>query len=151
MNLKKQIKSELKTAMIKKDEVAKNVFKGLLSAFTNELVASGKTPRDVLSENEILKIIKKSIKQRKDSMEQFIQGGRNDLAINEKKELVILEKYLPKMMSELEILKIATKEKEVLQITDQSKIGILVGAVMKETSGQADGYLVKKIVSSLFN
>ena len=150
MNLKKQIKTELMSAMKEKNEIAKNVLKGLLSAFTNELVASGRTPRDELSNDEILKVIKRAVKQRKDSIAQFEKGGRNDLAEGEKQELKILEKYLPEMMSEEEILKIAQQKKEEMQVEDKSKMGILVGAVMKETAGQADGSIVSKIVTSLF-
>ena len=149
--LKDTIKEDLKTAMREHNDIAKNTLKGALSAFTNELVAMGKTPRDELSADEELKVLKRMEKQRKDSISKFTEGGREDLAGNEISELKVLEKYLPKMMSNEDILKIATAKKDELEITDISKMGILVGAVMRETAGQADGTDVKNAVTSLFN
>ncbi len=149
--LKDTIKEDLKTAMREHNDIAKNTLKGALSAFTNELVAMGKTPRDELSADEELKVLKRMEKQRKDSISKFTEGGREDLAENEISELKVLEKYLPKMMSNEDILKIATAKKDELEITDISKMGILVGAVMRETAGQADGTDVKNAVTSLFN
>jgi uncharacterized protein YqeY len=149
--MKDQIKEDLKEAMREHNETAKNTLKGALSAFTNELVAMGKTPRDELSKEESLKVIKRMEKQRKDSIEKFNLGGRSDLAESEIAELKVLEKYLPKMMSNESILEIAKSKKSELGIDDISKMGILVGAVMKETAGQADGSEVKKAVESLFD
>ena len=150
MNLKEIIKEDLKDAMRAHDDTAKNTLKGLLSAFTNELVASGKTPRDELSEENILKVLKRMEKQRKDAITKFNAGGREDLVKSEKEELKILEKYLPKKMELEKILEIAKNKKEEMGIEDKTKMGILVGAVMKECSGQADGIDVKNAVESLF-
>jgi len=149
--LKDKIKEDLKIAMKEHNDIAKNTLKGALSAFTNELVAMGKTPRDKLSEDEEIKVLKRMEKQRKDSIEKFTAGGRADLAENETAELKVLKKYLPKMMPKEEILKIAEAKKAELGINDSAKMGMLVGAVMKETAGQADGADVKEVVTSLFN
>lgn len=148
--LKDTLKEDLKTAMREHNDTAKNTLKGALSAFTNELVAMGKTPRDELTAEEELKVLKRMEKQRKDSIAKFTEGGRGDLAETEITELKVLEKYLPQMMSSEDILKIAEAKKIELGIDDISKMGILVGAVMKETAGQADGSEVKNIVTSLF-
>jgi uncharacterized protein YqeY len=150
MNLKEKIKEDLKDAMRAHNETAKNTLKGLLSAFTNELVANGKTPRDELSEDEILKVLKRMEKQRKDAISKFNEGGREDLVESEMAELKVLEKYLPKKMEMEKILEIAKNKKEELNFTDKSKTGILVGAVMKECAGKADGLDVKNAVESLF-
>jgi uncharacterized protein YqeY len=150
MNLKEKIKEDLKDAMRAHNETAKNTLKGLLSAFTNELIANGKTPRDELSEDEILKVLKRMEKQRKDAISKFNEGGREDLVESEMAELKVLEKYLPKKMEMEKILEIAKNKKEELNFTDKSKIGILVGAVMKECAGKADGLDVKNAVESLF-
>jgi len=150
MIIKEQIKADLMAAMKEHDDIAKNTLKGLLSAFMNEVIKNGGTPRDEITNEISSTVIKRSVKQRKDSISQFEKGGRNDLAENEKLELSILEKYLPEQMSEETILKIAQNKKEELNIEDQSKMGILVGAVMKETAGNADGSIVSKIVKSLF-
>lgn len=149
--LKETIKEDLKTAMREHNDVAKNTLKGALSAFTNELVALGKTPRDEISDEESMKVLKRMEKQRKDAITKFTEGDRADLAENEIAELKILEKYLPTMMSAENILKIAEAKKAELGIDDISKMGILVGAIMKETAGQADGTDVKNAVTSLFN
>ena len=150
MTIKEQIKTDLVIAMKAHDEVAKNTLKGLISAFTNQVISDGGTPQSEVIDEVAINVIKRSVKQRKDAISQFEKGGRNDLADNEKAELNILEKYLPKQMSEEEILKIAQKKKEEMRIEDQSKMGILVGAVMKETAGNADGSIVSQIVKSLF-
>ena len=150
-DLKTQIKEDLKTAMREHNEIAKNTLKGILAAFTNELVVIGKMPQDELSEEEMLKVLKRLEKQRKDSIEKFIEGGRDDLAENEKGELEIIQKYLPEKMSKEKIKEIAENKKAELGIEDKSKMGILVGAVMKEANGSADGKDVKEVVEELFN
>ena len=149
--IKDTIKEDLKNAMREHNDVAKNTLKGALSAFTNELVAMGKTPRDELSADDQLKVIKRMEKQRKDAIEKYIAGDRADLAENEKLELEVLKKYLPEMMSAEKITEIAKAKKEELSIDDKAKMGVLVGAVMKECAGQADGADVKNVVLSLFD
>ena len=85
------------------------------------------------------------------TIEQFIKGGREELARVEKEELSYLEKYLPEMMSKDELQKIAAMKKNELNITEKSQAGILMGAIMKELKGKADGKLVKNIVDSMFD
>ena len=136
--------------MIAKDTVGLSVYRGILSAFTNELVAKGRTPQDTLTDEEALAVVKKLAKQRKDSIEQFEKGGRSDLAESEKAELTVIETLLPASMSKDDIRKIAEAKKAELQITDKAKIGILMGAVIKESKGTAEGADVKEVVESLF-
>jgi uncharacterized protein YqeY len=143
-----QIKTDMKEAMKAKDQVSLTVIRGLLSAFTNELVNLGRTPQDTLTEDEALAVIKRASKQRKDAIEQFVTGGREDLAGDEKAELAVIEKYLPAMMSEEQIRPIA--EAKVAEFGgDKSKIGQIIGAVVKETGGKADGADIKKVVTEL--
>lgn len=146
----KQIREELKEAMLAKDTLKTSVLRGLLAAFVNELVAQKRKPQEELSNDEVLMVIKKAVKQRKDSIEQFEKGGRNDLAEKEKAELIILEKYLPKMMSKEEIKKVAIAKKEALGVTDKNKTGVLMGSLMKDLQGKADGADVKEVVEGLF-
>jgi uncharacterized protein YqeY len=136
--------------MIAKDPVKLNVYRGILSAFTNELVAKGKTPQDTLSDEECMVVVKKLSKQRKDSIEQFEKGGRPELAAAEKEELTIIEILLPASMSKDDIRKIAEAKKAEMGITDKAKMGMLMGAVIKETKGNADGADVKEVVEGLF-
>jgi len=141
-----QIKSSLKEAMIAKDAVKLSVIRGLLSAFTNELVAKGRTPQDQLTDEEVIAVISRASKQRKDSIQQFVDGGRPELAESEKAELAILESYLPAQMSKEEIVAFVAKKKAELGITDKSKAVDLIKAVMPELKGKADGKLVKEAI-----
>jgi uncharacterized protein YqeY len=150
MSLHIQIKEGIKQSMLAKNAVRTGVLRGLLAGFTNELVAKGRKPQEELNDDEVLAVIKRQVKQRKDSIEQFEKGGRQDLVDTEKAELTILETFLPQQMSEEEIIKIAEAKKMEMHITDKAKAGILVGAVMKATGGQADGGVVKRVVDKLF-
>jgi uncharacterized protein len=145
-----EIKEKIKEAMKARNEVELSVLRGLSTAFTNELVASKRMPSDVLTDEEVLAVIKKQAKQRKDSIEQFKAGGRDELAEEEQKELEVLSVYLPEEMSKEEVEKIAKAKKEEMGIDDKSKMGILMGAIMKETKGKADGSVVKEVVEKLF-
>lgn len=148
--LHKQIKEGIKIAMLAKDAVRLTVLRGLLTAFTNELVATKRKPQDELLDAEVITVIRRAVKQRKDSIDQFKKGGREDLAESEEAELKILETYLPKMMSKDEVKKKAEDMKARLGITDKSKIGQLIGATMKELNGLADGADVKEAIEGLF-
>ncbi len=148
--LYKQIKEEIIEAMKAREAVRLEVLRGVLAAFINELVATGKTPQDILDDEASLTVIKRLAKQRKDSIEQFEKGERKDLADKEREELTHLEKFLPKMMDREDIQKIAEVKKAELNIEDKAKMGMLMGAVMKELKGKADGGDVKEVVESLF-
>lgn len=148
--LHEQIKEKIKEAMKAKDTVALNVYRGLVTAFTNELVATGKTPQDMLGDEQAIAVIARTAKQRKDAIEQFSKGGRQDLADEDRAQLRILETYLPKMMDKGEIETIAKTKQAELDITDVSKKGMLMSALMKDLKGKADGTLVKEVVDSLF-
>ena len=150
MTLQETIKGSLKEAMMAKDTVKMTVIRGLMSGFTNELVALGRTPQDALTDDEVLAVIRRGVKQRKDAIEQFVAGGREDLADSEKAELALLEVYLPAMMPREEIQKIAEAKKAELGIDDKSKSGMLMSTLMKELKGKADGADVKAVVEGLF-
>lgn len=148
--LHEQIKEKIKEAMKAKDTVALNVYRGLVTAFTNELVATGKTPQEMLSDEGALAVITRTAKQRKDAIEQFEKGGRQDLADEDRAQLAILETYLPKMMDKSEVENIARAKKDELGITDGSKKGMLMSALMRDLKGKADGNIVKEVVDGLF-
>jgi len=150
MSLHESIKSELKEAIKTKEEVRLRTVRSLLSMFTNELVATKRTPQEFLTDDEVMSMIKRAAKQRKESITQFEAAGRQELADPEKEELAILEAYLPQMMSVEEIIPIVEAKKAELGIKDKSKMGMLVGAAMKELAGKADGGDVKAAVESLF-
>lgn len=149
MSLQTDIKAQMMEAMKAKDAIKLQTIRGLMSAFTNELVNLKRTPQDALSDEEVLAVIRRAVKQRKDSIEQFVAGGRPELAEDEKAELAILETYLPAMMSEEEVMKIALAKKAEIGDIDKSKAGQFVGMLMKNLKGKADGDVVKKVVDSL--
>jgi uncharacterized protein len=150
MSLHEDFKASLKEAMKAKDAVKLGVIRGLLTAFTNELVASSRTPQDMLQDDEVMAVIKRAAKQRKESITQYEAAGRTDLSEPEKAELAILETYLPTLMSQEQIKPVVAAKMTELGITDKSKMGLLVGAVMKELVGKADGGDVKAVVEGMF-
>lgn len=146
--MQEKIKSEIKVAMIAKEMEKLQVLRLISAAFTNELVAQGHPPTEKLSDDDCMKVLKKMAKQRKDSIEQFVSGGRPELAEDEKKELEIIEAMLPAQMSESEIEE-KVKAKLAGEPIDASKKGQLVGAMMKELGGNADGAVVKAVIDRL--
>ncbi len=148
--LHEQIKSGIKEAMLAKDSVKLETYRGMVAAFTNELVSKNRTPQEMLSDDEVIVVITRLAKQRKDSIEQFKKGNRDDLVQVEEAQLKILETFLPKLMEKSEVEKIAKAKKEELGITDPAKKGMLMSALMKDLKGLADGMVVKEAVDSLF-
>ena len=151
MSLHEQIKGQIKEAMMAKDTVRLAVVRGLTTAFMNELVATNRTPQDMLSDEEVIKVITRTAKQRKDAISQFQAAGRDDLVAEDSEQLAILEKYLPTLMSADEIRPLAEVKKNELGITDKANAGKLTGMLMKDLAGKADGTVVKEVVDSLFS
>ena len=150
MSLHEDIKASLKDALKAKEEVRLRTIRSMMTAFTNEAVATGGTPQTLLNDEQALAVIKRLSKQRKESILQYEAANRPELAAPEKDELAVLESYLPQMMSQDEIRPIAEAKKAELGIDDKSKMGQLMGAIIKELAGKADGGDVKAVVESLF-
>jgi len=148
--LHEQIRNQIKESMKKGDKVRLEVMRGLVTAFTNELVATGKTPQDILSDEDAIKVITRASKQRKDSIDQFTKGNRLDLVEVEKAQLIILEEFLPKLMDVKEIEEIVKNKISELVNVDVSKKGMFMALVMKDLKGRADGSLVKEVVDKLY-
>lgn len=146
MTLHEDIRASLKEAMKAKEAVRLRTIRSILTALTNELVATNRTPQDQLTDDEVVAVIKKSAKQRKESITQYEAANRPELAEPEKEELVILEGYLPQQLSKEELRPVVEAKLTELGIEDKSKMGIAIGAVMKEVAGQADGADVKAVV-----
>ncbi len=144
-----QLRDNLKDAMRAKDQLRVDTLRGVLSAFTNELVAKGRKPTDELSEDEMLAVMKRLAKQRKDSIEQFEKGGRPEMAEKEKAELAIIDTYLPQMASEADVEKAAREAIAEAGQVDASAAGKLTGAVMKKLGGNADGTVVRAVLARL--
>jgi len=149
MTLHEQIKNNIKEAMKSGDKIRLEVMRGLVTAFTNESVAKGKTPQDMLTDEDALLVITRLSKQRKDSIEQFTKGGRMDLVEEEQKQLNILSEFLPKLMSKDEVIEFVKGKISELG-SDISKKGMIMSVLMKDLKGRADGSMVKEVVDTLF-
>lgn len=145
-----ELKEAVKAAMKNKEAVKLSVLRGLVAAATNEAVAKKRKPDEELSEDELMAVISRGAKQRKDSIEQFEKGGRPELASQEKEELAVLEALLPAQLGAEEIAKLAKEKAAAMGITDKSKANQLMGALMKDLKGRADGNLVKAAIEGLF-
>jgi uncharacterized protein YqeY len=150
MSLHEQIKNNIKESMKAGDKVRLEVMRGLVTAFTNELVATGRTPQDMLSDEEAIKVITRASKQRKDSIEQFTKGNRMDLVDIETDQLAILEEFLPKLMPPSEVEALVKDRYGRLEIKDPTKKGMFMASLMKELKGKADGSIVKEVVDRIF-
>ncbi|MEN9390626.1 MAG: hypothetical protein RLZZ283_726 [Candidatus Parcubacteria bacterium] len=144
------IGADLVAAMKAKEALKLEVLRGLKSAFTNELVATKRKPTDPLPDEDVISVIRREVKKRKESAEAFRTGNRPELAEKEEAELVILNAYLPALMSKDDIKKIAEAKKTEMGITDKKDMGKFMGAVMKDLAGKADGADVKDVVTALF-
>lgn len=143
-----QIKDAIKAAMIAKDMDKLQVLRLISAAFTNEVVSQGRPPTDPLSDEDAMKVLKKLSNQRKDSIKQFTDGGRPELAESEQAELAIIEGLLPAQMTREEIVaKVTAKIAE--GGFDASKKGPFVGMMMKELGASADGSIVKEVIDEL--
>lgn len=143
------IKAEVIAAMKAKDQVRLAVMRALSAAATNESVNLGRGPTGELTEEEVMTLVSRSAKQHKDSIEQFRAGGREDLVASEQAELDILISLLPAQMSREEI-EALVKNKIAAEGITADKKNMLMGSLMKELKGKADGTLVKEVVDASF-
>jgi len=145
MSLKEQIISELKESLKSGDSLKRDTLRFLSSAIKNVEIEK-KKKEEGLDDEETLEVVRRAIKQRKDSIEQYEKGGRSDLAEKEKKELEILSVYLPAQMDEEKIREEIKKVISDSGAGSQKDFGKVMGMAMKKLGGQAEGDLVKKIV-----
>jgi uncharacterized protein YqeY len=147
--MQEKIKELLKQAMLAKDEAAKLTYRSLLSSFMNELVAKMKKPQDLLTDEEAMAVIRREIKKREDSIKQFMDAGRAELADSEILERDLLYKFLPAQLSAEEM---ETKVREILGklgALDSKMMGKYIGMCVKELKDVANGDTVKSIVEKI--
>lgn len=149
MTIPQIIREDLKTAMRAKDAVSLDVIRGILSAFTNELVATKRMPTDTIEDAECIAVLKRLVKQRRDASQQFKDGGRPELAAKEDAECAILMKYLPAQASEEEIEKVVRQKIAEIGTVDKAGAGKLIGIVAKHFAGNADGSVIKTVVERI--
>ena len=145
MTLKEQITSDLKQAMKSGDTARRDTLRLLDSAIKNTEIEKKKRETG-LSEEETLEVLGRAVKQRQDSIRQFTDGGRADLAEKEQIELDIIMPYLPAQLSEDEIRKVVREIVAATESATMSDMGKIMGQAMGRMKGKADGNVVKKIV-----
>lgn len=143
--LGERIDSEMKDAMRAKDMVKLNTLRMVKSALMYYLMEKGGKDRPA-TDADVIAVVQKQVKQRRDSIESYEKGGRADLADKEKSELAVLESFLPKQMSPDEVLVIVKATIAELGATTKAQMGAVMKALMPKVAGKADGKLVSQLV-----
>lgn len=136
----------MKQAMKEKDKTRLSVIRMLRAALQNEAINQGV---DTLSEDDEVMILSRQVKQINESLTEFKSAGRDDLVEKSEQELAILEQYLPEQLTEEEIEEIVKKAIESTGATSKKEFGKVMGAVMPQVKGKADGSQVQKLVQQL--
>lgn len=148
--LEQQIQNDLKAAMLAKDKVALASIRGIKAAILLAKTAEG-GQKDTIEDGELVKIIQKLVKQRKESAAIYTEQNRPELAENELAEAAVMEKYLPKALSEEEV---ETAVKEIISevgASSMADMGKVMGVATKKLAGQADGRVISSTVKRLLS
>lgn len=143
MNIKEVINNDFKIAFKEKDDATRSVLTMLKSAIKNKEID---LRVENLSDEQVADVIISEAKKRKDSVEQYRAGGREDLAQNEEKEVSVLMKYMPKQLSEDEITDLVDQAISEVGAKDIKDLGKVMVALKDKTKGKADGAIVANIV-----
>ena len=146
MSLKEQIVSDVKTAMKAGDKERVSTLRLVHSAIKNREIEVRPVE---LTEGDVLSVLKRLSKQRKDSIEQFQKAGRDDLVQIEQKELQVLEEYLPQQMSEDQVKALVEEAVKEVGASSMKDMGKVMQAVTAKAQGSADNKLVSQLVKSL--
>jgi len=150
MSLKDQINQDMKAAMREKDQGTLRAIRAIKAAILNAEVAEGRNG-EPLTDKEEIQLLSKQAKQRRDSMTQYKENGRDELAEKEAEELAVIERYLPQQLSEAEI---EAKLKEIIAQVGASTpndMGKVMGVASKTMAGQADGKVMSGMVRRLLS
>lgn len=142
MDLQDQINEDFKQAMKEQDEERLSVLKMLRSELRNEEIEQGGD----LEEGDVIQLLSREAKQRRDSIEQYEDGGRDDLAEKERQELELIESYLPEPLSNEELEDVVEEVIDEVGAEDMSDMGSVMGPLMSRIRGRADGDLANKLV-----
>jgi len=146
--VREQLRSDLRDAMRAKDAPRRNTIRMVEAAIKNAEIEKRGTE---LAESDILAILQRQVKQRRESIEQFERGGREDLADNERVEIAIIEQYLPRQLTRSEVEVRARAVIEQVGASGPGDRGKVMGLLMRELRGEADGSLVNAVVGALLD
>lgn len=148
MGLREQLREDLKAAMRAQDATRRGTIRMLEAAIKNaEIEKRGQE----LEDSDILAILQRQLKQRRDSIEQFERGGRQDLADIERAEIEVIQAYLPEQLSEGDIEAAAKRIIDQTGAAGPGDRGKVMGPLMQELRGKADGSAVNAVVSRLLS
>ena len=147
MSLEEKINTDLKAAMLAKDEVGLRGIRAIKSAIL--LAKTEKGSDGTISPEKEVQMLQKLVKQRKDSIAEFEKANRQDLIQKEQEEVSVIEKYLPAMMSAEEVAEVVKQAIAATGATSQKEMGKVMGMVSKQLAGKADNKLVADTVKSL--
>ncbi|MHB0912028.1 MAG: GatB/YqeY domain-containing protein [Armatimonadota bacterium] len=145
MTLRERLETDLKTAMKAGDSLTVSVIRLARSEIRNSEIEKGRP----LTDEEILQVLTREGKKRRESISQYEKGGRPDLVEKEQAELRILSTYLPELLGEAEVTGITREVITELNATSKADKGRVMGAVMQKVRGRADGKMVNEIVDRL--
>ncbi|MFD0616311.1 MULTISPECIES: GatB/YqeY domain-containing protein [Paenibacillus] len=143
MNLSERLNEDMKQAMKSQDKFKLSTIRMVRSAIKNLEIDLKRT----LNDDEVLEILSREIKQRKDSLQEFIKAGRDDLAVNLKAEIEIIGQYLPVQLTEEEIKVIVQQTIQETGASSKADMGKVMSALMPKVKGRADGKIVNQAVS----
>ena len=147
MPLVDEIQKDMYKAMKEKEKERINALRNIIGKLKYKYIDK----RDKLTEQEEIKVIQSLAKQRRESMEMYKQGGRNDLVETETKELSIIEEYLPQAMSEEEVRRLVRKTVKETGAESMSDLGKVMPLVMKKGAGKVDGKIAQEILRELLS
>tara|TARA_B100001245_G_scaffold53786_1_gene36139 strand:+ start:1162 stop:1605 length:444 start_codon:yes stop_codon:yes gene_type:complete len=147
MPLVDEIQKDMYKAMKEKEKERINALRNIIGKLKYKYIDKG----DKLTEQEEIKVIQSLAKQRRESIELYKQGGRNDLVETETKELSIIEEYLPQAMSEEEVRRLVRKTVKETGAESMSDLGKVMPLVMKKGAGKVDGKIAQKILRELLS
>lgn len=145
MGLREQILEDIKTYMKSKDAARLSAVRMLQAAIKNKEI---ELRPNTITEPDVIGVIKKLAKQRKDAIEEYQKANRNDLADKEKFELTVLETYLPAQMTKEQVTQIVEEAIKTTGATSAKQMGLVIKEVMAKTAGNADGKLISELVKS---
>jgi len=149
--LEEKIRNDLELSMRQKDQLRTETLRMLLSGIHSRLIEKRGQGKTELSNEDVLEVLTKEAKKRREAAEIFISGGRNDLAEKEKKELLIVEAYLPAQASDEEIENIVKKAIGIINPASQKDFGKVIAEAMKDLKGKADGARIGNCIKKLMS
>lgn len=147
MSLAERLNNDMKQAMKNQDKFKLSVIRMIRSSIKNVEIDH----RRELSEEEVLDIINRELKQRKDSLHEFQKAGRDDLVEQSQKEIEVIHEYLPAQLTEEEVKAIVQQTIQEVGASSKAEMGKVMGALMPKVKGRADGKLVNQIVQQSLN